>query len=143
MPKLCVCSCQSQQPRNRIESLEGLSVSLVCGNRLYPARVTPRHRRFMQQVVFPRSRPCWVHGVLVAMPPAGSRVQCVHHQLLVRALPGAASIKISASARCGTVARCPKSSLVLPLEPPICIGTHISWFDPAFQLVVVSNSVRH
>ena len=37
---------------------------------------------------------------------------------------GCASIKISAPARCGTVARCPARSLALPLEHPTCTGAN-------------------
>ena len=57
---------------------------------------------------------------------------------------GCASIKISASARCGDCRTM--------FRRFTCTSTgadnshrrkHISWFDPAFQVVVVSNSVHH
>ena len=149
MPKLRLGPCQSQpyrQPRSRIESLEGLSVPLVCGHRLCPLIGCRCHTTASQghaTSCVSRSRPCWVLGVLEAMPREGSQVQCALRQLLVRALPGAAG-----------PSRSQHLLVVVLLEGArrfTCASTgsanlhwyhHVSWFYPAFQVVVLSNCVH-
>ena len=82
-----------QHPRNRIETLEGLPVSFVCGKSLCSLTGCRCHTTASQghaTSCVSRSRSCWLHGVLVAMVPKGSQVDCVLHQLFNGALPGAA-----------------------------------------------------
>ena len=61
-------------------------------------------------------------GVLVAMLPGGSWVQCVLRQLWMRALPGAA--RPSRSQHLFFVVLSHDVPLALPLEPPTCTGAN-------------------
>ena len=70
-----------------------------------------------------------------------SQVQCVLRQLVVRALPGTARPARSQQLR-GLPHDVPASSPALPLEPLTGTGANtFSWFEPAFQFVVMLNSV--
>ena len=154
MPKLLLCSCQSrnvalldvsQQPRSRIELLEGLSVSVpwkcVCPLTGRRCHITASQGH---------ATSCFSISSLLDSRGPGSDAtgkisgsMCSSSALGACAPWGYASIKISASARCGG---CRMVSHRPTCAPTAAANLHwcqqVSWFDPAFQLVVVSNSVH-
>ena len=118
MPKLRLGPCQSQpyrQPRSRIESLEGLSVPLVCGHSSLPFD-------WMQMshhgIAGSCNKLCFSISSLLGSRGPGSDAtgrisssMCSSSALGACAPWGCGSIKISASARCGAVGRCPQVHL--------------------------------